>query len=162
MKKIFFSTVTMVFLVISSLIFGSNSPIYTNTDEMAGKYTNELRARMERVERNIIAKYGNDEDISENDYYFREAAQEIYDEWDKELNAVYKKLSGKLTGKAKQHLIQAQRAWIQYRDNEGSFRYYEGNEEGGTLGINPQLSTMIRIVKERTLNLAYMYDILSD
>lgn len=155
MKKMFFNTVIMIFLTIPTLIFAGNSPIYSDTGEMTGTYTNELKSRMNKIEKNIIAKYGN---VSENDYNFRKAAEEIYDHWDKELNVIYSKLMKKLNSKAKQYLIQSQRDWIKYRDNDGTFRYYIENKEGGTLGINREISAKIRTVKERTLNLAYVYD----
>lgn len=158
MKKNFFNTVIILFLTVSSLIFSKNV-IYSDTNEMTGSYTNELKLRMSKIEKNVISKY---KDVSENDYNFRRAAQEIYDYWDKELNIIYNKLMKKLNPKAKERLIQAQKDWIEYRDDDGTFRYCIENEEGGTLGINRAISAKIRTVKERTLNLAYIYDNLND
>lgn len=80
----------------------------------------------------------------------------------KELNIIYNKLMKKLNPKAKERLIQSQKDWIEYRDDDGTFRYCIENEEGGTLGINRVISAKIRTVKERTLNLAYIYDNLSN
>ncbi len=155
MKKMFFNMITMIFLTISSLAFAANSPIYRDTSEMTGSYTNELKSRMNKIEKEIIAKHGN---VSGNDYNFKMAAQEIYAYWDKELNIIYNKLIKELNPKAKQNLIQSQRDWIRYRDYDGVFRFYIQNEEGGTLGVNHEISAKIRTVKERTLNLAYVYD----
>ena len=158
MKKNFFNMVIILFLTVSSLIFSKNL-IYSDTNEMTGSYTNELKLRMSKIEKNVISKY---KDVSGNDYNFRRAAQEIYDYWDKELNIIYNKLMKKLNPKAKERLIQSQKDWIEYRDDDGTFRYCIENEEGGTLGINRAISTKIRTVKERTLNLAYIYDNLSN
>ena len=158
MKKKFFNVIIILFLTVSSLIFSKNL-IYSDTNEMTGSYTNELKLRMSKIEKNVISKY---KDVSGNDYNFRRAAQEIYDYWDKELNIIYNKLMEKLNPKAKERLIQSQKDWIEYRDDDGTFRYCIENEEGGTLGINRAISTKIRTVKERTLNLAYIYDNLSN
>lgn len=158
MKKKFFNVIIILFLTVSSLIFSKNL-IYSDTNEMTGSYTNELKLRMSKIEKNVILKY---KDVSGNDYNFRRAAQEIYDYWDKELNIIYNKLMEKLNPKAKERLIQSQKDWIEYRDDDGTFRYCIENEEGGTLGINRAISAKIRTVKERTLNLAYIYDNLND
>lgn len=158
MKKKFFNVIIILFLTVSSLIFSKNL-IYSDTNEMTGSYTNELKLRMSKIEKNVISKY---KDVSGNDYNFRRAAQEIYDYWDKELNIIYNKLMEKLNPKAKERLIQSQKDWIEYRDDDGTFRYFIENEEGGTLGINRAISAKIRTVKERTLNLAYIYDNLND
>ena len=158
MKKKFFNVIIILFLTVSSLIFSKNL-IYSDTNEMTGSYTNELKLRMSKIEKNVISKY---KDVSGNDYNFRRAAQEIYDYWDKELNIIYNKLMEKLNPKAKERLIQSQKDWIEYRDDDGTFRYFIENEEGGTLGINRAISAKIRTVKERTLNLAYIYDNLSN
>lgn len=158
MKKKFFNVIIILFLTVSSLIFSKNL-IYSDTNEMTGSYTNELKLRMSKIEKNVISKY---KDVSGNDYNFRRAAQEIYDYWDKELNIIYNKLMEKLNPKAKERLIQSQKDWIEYRDDDGTFRYFIENEEGGTLGINRVISAKIRTVKERTLNLAYIYDNLSN
>ena len=158
MKKNFFNVIIILFLTVSSLIFSKNL-IYSDTNEMTGSYTNELKLRMSKIEKNVISKY---KDVSGNDSNFRRAAQEIYDYWDKELNIIYNKLMEKLNPKAKERLIQSQKDWIEYRDDDGTFRYCIENEEGGTLGINRAISAKIRTVKERTLNLAYIYDNLND
>ena len=158
MKKNFFNVIIILFLTVSSLIFSKNL-IYSDTNEMTGSYTNELKLRMSKIEKNVISKY---KDVSGNDYNFRRASQEIYDYWDKELNIIYNKLMKKLNPKAKERLIQSQKDWIEYRDDDGTFRYCIENEEGGTLGINRAISAKIRTVKERTLNLAYIYDNLND
>lgn len=158
MKKKFFNVIIILFLTVSSLIFSKNL-IYSDTNEMTGSYTNELKLRMSKIEKNVISKY---KDVSGNDNNFRRAAQEIYDYWDKELNIIYNKLMEKLNPKAKERLIQSQKDWIEYRDDDGTFRYCIENEEGGTLGINRAISAKIRTVKERTLNLAYIYDNLND
>ena len=158
MKKKFFNVIIILFLTVSSPIFSKNL-IYSDTNEMTGSYTNELKLRMSKIEKNVISKY---KDVSGNDYNFRRAAQEIYDYWDKELNIIYNKLMKKLNPKAKECLIQSQKDWIEYRDDDGTFRYCIENEEGGTLGINRAISAKIRTVKERTLNLAYIYDNLND
>ena len=158
MKKKFFNVIIILFLTVSSLIFSKNL-IYSDTNEKTGSYTNQLKLRMSKIEKNFISKY---KDVSENDYNFRRAAQEIYDYWDKELNIIYNKLMEKLNPKAKERLIQSQKDWIEYRDDDGTFRYCIENEEGGTLGINRAISAKIRTVKERTLNLAYIYDNLND
>ena len=158
MKKKFFNVIIILFLTVSSLIFSKNL-IYSDTNEMTGSYTNELKLRMSKIEKNVISKY---KDVSGSDNNFRRAAQEIYDYWDKELNIIYNKLMEKLNPKAKERLIQSQKDWIEYRDDDGTFRYCIENEEGGTLGINRAISAKIRTVKERTLNLAYIYDNLND
>ena len=70
MKKKFFNVIIILFLTVSSLIFSKNL-IYSDTNEMTGSYTNELKLRMSKIEKNVISKY---KDVSGNDYNFRRAA----------------------------------------------------------------------------------------
>ena len=53
MKKNFFNMVIILFLTVSSLIFSKNV-IYSDTNEMTGSYTNELKLRMSKIEKNVI------------------------------------------------------------------------------------------------------------
>ncbi len=150
-----------IFFISSLFMNARENMIYSNTNEFSGTYTNSLKIRMDKFEKKVIEKHGN---VLDNDLKFREAATEIYNEWDKELNIIYNELIKELKNlpNAKKYLIQAQREWIKYRDSEGTFTYYLAEDEGGTIGINPQISKKIRIVKERTLALAYTYDIYMD
>ena len=67
--------------------------------------------------------YGDDYrnvDCSEpkGNYAFSYCIRSNYEKADEELNSVYKKLKQKLTYEEKKLLLNAQRAWIQFRDND--------------------------------------------
>jgi uncharacterized protein YecT (DUF1311 family) len=82
---------------------------------------------------------------------YKECAYRAYVASDKKLNQVYKQIISTLAGKEKQHLIDAQLAWIKYRDSNCDFEIYRSL--GGT-GYGGFLSNCLeRMTSTRTKEL---------
>ncbi len=82
---------------------------------------------------------------------YKECAYRAYVASDKKLNQVYKQVSSMLVPKEKQHLIDAQLAWIKYRDSNCDFEIYQSL--GGT-GYGGFLSNCLeRMTNARTKEL---------
>jgi uncharacterized protein YecT (DUF1311 family) len=67
---------------------------------------------------------------------YKECAYRAYVSADKKLNQVYRQVVSTLAGKEKQHLIDAELAWIEYRDSNCDFEIYQslgGTGYGGFL-----------------------------
>ena len=139
--------------------------LYPSYGVEKNSYASEVEKRMNAFEKRTEAKY---KDREENDYEFRQYITETYDEWNRELNSVYQKIINEMNksgnyNSAKKHLIQAQREWIKFRDSSGEFKYYLiAGDTGGTMGINPQISEKVNIVKARVLHLAGIYDFITE
>jgi len=88
----------------------------------------------------------------------KNCTQQAIDDWDAELNRVYKALRSKLNAKAKQSLKNSQSLWINYRDAEWIAieaiygNIYE-NQAGGTMWGVLAISAKLEIVKDRVLEL---------
>jgi len=90
---------------------------------------------------------------------------QAYEDWDAELNKVYKALkSSKLHAKVKEQIKQAQRKWLKYRNTEFKAidAIYDGLSEkrgGGTMWGLLAVDVKVEIVKNRVLVLSgYLQD----
>jgi uncharacterized protein YecT (DUF1311 family) len=82
---------------------------------------------------------------------YKECAHRAYVASDKKLNQVYRQVVSTLAAKEKQHLIDAQLAWIKYRDSNCDFEIYQSL--GGT-GYGGFLSNCLeRMTNARTKEL---------
>lgn len=154
MKKILTFVITAITLICFSSYAAEKS-----------SYQAQLKKRMDAFEEKVEAKY-KDRDV--NDFEYRQYIDELYEEWDKELNSVYQKIINTMNksqeyNNAKKHLIQAQREWIKFRDSSSSLKYYliSGNM-GGTMGLNPSVTEKVNLLRTRTLQLAEIYDFIID
>ncbi|OCQ94705.1 hypothetical protein BCD67_04375 [Oscillatoriales cyanobacterium USR001] len=99
-----------------------------------------------------VAVYGQAQNVrcnpSGSTIEMRKCASDSYKAADKKLNEVYQKYISKMSGERKNRLIEAQRAWIVFRDTTCSF---EGAEAlGGTLEPLLVTSCLGRVTNERT------------
>jgi uncharacterized protein YecT (DUF1311 family) len=78
---------------------------------------------------------------------------EAQQQWDAELNKQYKMLTQKLNAEQKTALLNAQRAWLKWRDAE--FKHIEAlySTMQGTMYQPMQLSDRLEIVRKRALDL---------
>jgi uncharacterized protein YecT (DUF1311 family) len=92
------------------------------------------------------------------------AAQELK-QADAELNKVYKAVLAELdsgaetnpgTKEAKRQLIDAQRAWVSFRDSDcgAVYSYYQD----GTVRVSAELSCELQRTRERTQQLQHLFD----
>ena len=82
---------------------------------------------------------------------YKECAYRAYQAADKKLNQVYKPIFSSLTGKEKQHLVNAQSLWIKFRDANCDFEVYPSRDGTGYSGF---LSNCLkRMTKARTQEL---------
>jgi uncharacterized protein YecT (DUF1311 family) len=82
---------------------------------------------------------------------YKECARRDYLKADATLNRVYKQIISRLSGEEKQHLIDAELAWITYRDKNCDFEVYRSR--GGT-GYSGFLSNCLeRMTKARMVEL---------
>jgi uncharacterized protein YecT (DUF1311 family) len=70
---------------------------------------------------------------------------------DAELNRVYGQLSGKLDAGRRQLLLEAQRAWLRYRDAQ--CRFAASESKGGTLEAVERLDCLATVTRARTHDL---------
>ncbi|BAY63363.1 hypothetical protein NIES22_34500 [Calothrix brevissima NIES-22] len=80
-----------------------------------------------------------------------QCAQLSYQNADKKLNQVYKKLLPTLSSSRKQKLITAQQAWIKFRDTSCEFE--RSQYEGGTIAPSIYVGCLERITQQRTQQL---------
>ncbi|MEB3218263.1 MAG: lysozyme inhibitor LprI family protein [Nostocales cyanobacterium 94392] len=81
----------------------------------------------------------------------RVCAGKSYETADKKLNQVYRQLKPKLNAKQQKRLVDAQTAWIQFRDKSCAF---EGAfAEGGTLEPVLKLSCLTDVTQQRVKDL---------
>lgn len=86
----------------------------------------------------------------------RAAAHEAADRYDSLLNKYYKKLAAVLTPEDRKVLVQAQKAWITYRDSELKLVGVVGKDEysgGGTMQQLIDSSYYLEIIKRRTIEI---------
>ncbi len=81
----------------------------------------------------------------------QECLGQQYQQWDAELNLVYKKIRSKLSVVRKTKLKEAQLAWIVFRDKSAEFEASE--EEGGSMYSLVHLSLMASLTEQRVENL---------
>ena len=77
------------------------------------------------------------------------------EEWDRELNRVYKLLMAELNEKGRKHLVLAQRQWIKQRDLEFDFlkAMYVRMRFSGSMYSNMHSMDALYVVKDRVLTL---------
>ncbi|MBD2196444.1 MULTISPECIES: lysozyme inhibitor LprI family protein [Calothrix] len=80
-----------------------------------------------------------------------QCAQLSYQNADKKLNQVYKKLLPTLSSSRKQKLITAQQAWIKFRD--ASCEFERSQYAGGTIAPTIYLGCLERTTQQRTQQL---------
>lgn len=80
-------------------------------------------------------------------------AYKAYDAWDKELNRSYNALMKELSPKEKEILKNAQKKWLDYRDNEFKLIDAIYSKVEGTMYIPMRVEERIAIVKQRSLKL---------
>ncbi|MBE9215702.1 lysozyme inhibitor LprI family protein [Plectonema cf. radiosum LEGE 06105] len=81
----------------------------------------------------------------------RVCAGRSYEAADKKLNQVYRQLKPKLNAKQQKRLVDAQIAWIQFRDKSCAFE--AGEAEGGTLEPVLKLSCLTDVTQQRVKDL---------
>jgi len=75
-----------------------------------------------------------------------------WDSWDKELNKYYKAYRDQLSPKGRHALTQAQRQWINFRDEEFKrIDHHYFTELGGTMWTAAALDEKVTIIKRRAL-----------
>ena len=131
----------------------------TLTPAAAKKRTNyeaELMSRMSSVQDTGF-------DGSDSQMYYQ--AEAAYQAWDKELNKVYKLLMSELSDNQKTRLRNEERAWLKRMVSETKKSVYEmcgGDEVNGqacgTGATLAEIGTKLDMTKERTIELARMYD----
>jgi uncharacterized protein YecT (DUF1311 family) len=91
-----------------------------------------------------------------NQHEMNMCARRDHQEADRALNAAYRALTGKIDARAKALLVEAQRAWIAFRDKE--CRYEASENEGGS--IHPMIVSgcMARLTKQRARELKELSD----
>jgi uncharacterized protein YecT (DUF1311 family) len=86
---------------------------------------------------------------------YKFCAYQDYRAADKRLNQVYQQITASLSGEEKQRLVEAQLAWIKFRDANCNFEVYRSL--GGT-GYGGFLSNCLeRMTKARTVELQMWY-----
>ncbi len=116
-----------------------------------GTYTKELESRMEKLEKEMQSKL--DSGVTSE---MINANSELYEAWDVELNKVYKLLMERLSKDKKEKLRNSQRAWIKSKEKKANEASKEA--DGGTLAGVLYSDTLASMTKERTIELAKMYD----
>jgi uncharacterized protein YecT (DUF1311 family) len=95
-----------------------------------------------------------------NDFNMRDIALNAAHDYDSLLNKYYKKLLNKLKPKDRTVLIQAQKSWIIFRDNEIKlFETIDSDEYGGggTAAAEEGASVYLDLIKKRTIDIFNYY-----
>jgi hypothetical protein len=130
----------LIFLLISSI-------------SISGQYKDQLVNRMSDFRNKVYENVDEGHDVQQKD-----ALRAMQEEWDKELNIVYQKIMKIANTKTKNNLRNAQRDWLKSRDKKVQDSYYFENPEGGSMGVLFSLNTNVKLLEQRTLELAEMYD----
>ncbi len=80
-----------------------------------------------------------------------------YQKADKELNSVYNKLKKELGETDKKALIEAQKAWIKFRDLNCKFKSQE-DSEGGIIAEKMKVDCLTQLTVERSKELKKLLD----
>ena len=130
----------LIFLLVSSI-------------SISGQYKDQLVSRMSDFRNKVYENVSEGHDVQQ-----KEALWQMEEEWDKELNIVYQKIMKIANTKTKNNLRNAQRTWLKSRDKKVQDSYYFENPEGGSMGVLFSLNTNVKLLEQRTLELAEMYD----
>jgi uncharacterized protein YecT (DUF1311 family) len=74
---------------------------------------------------------------------------EQYQKVDKELNSVYNKLIKKLNETDKKNLVEAQKAWIKFRDLDCKFQSQDPGDGGGPYENKMKIDCLVRKTRDR-------------
>ncbi|MEL6459025.1 MAG: lysozyme inhibitor LprI family protein [Cyanobacteria bacterium J06621_15] len=93
-------------------------------------------------------------------YEMKVCAGQSYEKADKNLNQVYRQLKPKLVRSQQNKLVNAQRAWIQFRDKSCKF---EGDfAEGGTLQPVLEMNCLADVTEQRVKDLQRYLEIVNN
>ena len=112
-------------------------------------YESDLLNRMKPIEKKADSMFSSAQTTVE----MLNALSYISDEWDTELNKVYKLLMSGLSKDGQNSLRNAQRNWIKERDKK-----IAAENSGGTMDLINGSSIFLEETKKRTLELAKAYD----
>ncbi|MEA5596410.1 lysozyme inhibitor LprI family protein [Rivularia sp. UHCC 0363] len=90
----------------------------------------------------------------------RICAGRSYETADQKLNQVYRQLKPKLRASQQKRLVDAQTAWIQFRDKSCAFE--AGDAEGGTLEPVLKLSCLTDVTQQRVKDLQRYLEIVTN
>ena len=104
-------------------------------------------------------------DLDYSDYGMNSANYEAARLYDSLMNKYYKKLLAVLKGDDKKVLVQAQKAWLAFRDSETKLIGMLGKDEysgGGTIQRLESSSAYLALIERRTLELFHHYERISN
>ena len=123
--------------------------VFTLAVSSFANYENDLLSRMKPVEQ----KSGSMLDSAQTTAEMINAVSYASNEWDTELNKMYKLLMSSLSKDSQNSLRNAQRSWIKERDKK-----IAGENSGGTIDLVNKSSIFLEETKKRTIELARIYD----
>lgn len=123
--------------------------VFTLAVSSFANYENDLLGRMKTVEQ----KSGSMLDSAQTTAEMINAVSYTSNEWDTELNKIYKLLMSSLSKDGQNSLRNAQRSWIKERDKK-----IAGENSGGTIDLVNKNSIFLEETKKRTIELARIYD----
>ena len=123
--------------------------VFTLAVSSFANYENDLLSRMKPVEQ----KSGSMLDSAQTTAEMINAVSYASNEWDTELNKMYKLLMSSLSKDGQNSLRNAQRSWIKERDKK-----IAGENSGGTIDLVNKSSIFLEETKKRTIELARIYD----
>ena len=132
--------------IVLFLVFLFSLSLYAN-------YESDLLGRMKTVDQKSDSMFQSAQTTVE----MLNALSYASNEWDAELNKVYKALMAKLSKDGQNSLRNVQRNWIKERDK----KIAQELEYGGTMSSVNGSSVFLTETKKRTLELAKSYDKLS-
>ena len=112
-------------------------------------YESNLLGRMKLVEQNSESMLDSAQTTAE----MVNAVSYASNEWDAELNKIYKLLMSSLSKDGQNSLRNTQRSWIKERDKK-----IAGENSGGTIDLVNKSSIFLEETKKRTIELAKIYD----
>ena len=123
--------------------------VFTLAVSSFANYESDLLGRMKPVEQ----KSGSMLDSAQTTAEMINAVSYASNEWDTELNKMYKLLMSSLSKDSQNSLRNAQRSWIKERDKK-----IAGENSGGTIDLVNKNSIFLEETKKRTIELARIYD----
>ena len=123
--------------------------VFTLAVSSFANYESDLLGRMKPVEQ----KSGSMLDSAQTTAEMINAVSYASNEWDTELNKIYKLLMSSLSKDGQNSLRNAQRSWIKERDKK-----IAGENNGGTIDLVNKNSIFLEETKKRTIELARIYD----
>lgn len=123
--------------------------VFTLAVSSFANYESDLLGRMKPVEQ----KSGSMLDSAQTTAEMINAVSYASNEWDTELNKIYKLLMSSLSKDGQNSLRNAQRSWIKERDKK-----IAGENSGGTIDLVNKNSIFLEETKKRTIELARIYD----